>query len=74
MAWVAQAGAAFAEEGEGMFGGCCYQQKKLLSGKAELILMTQDTNTKHSQSWDSNYMGAFARIRCGKMISHPAAG
>lgn len=46
MSWEAQAGAAFAEKGEGMLGGCCYQQEKLLSGKAELILMTQDTNTK----------------------------
>lgn len=30
----AQAGAAFAEKGEGMLGGCSYQQEKLLSGKA----------------------------------------
>lgn len=41
-----QAGAASADRGEGMLRGCCYQQEKLLSGKAELILMTQDTNTK----------------------------
>lgn len=54
MAWEAQAGAAFAEKGEGMLGGCCYQQEKLLSGKAYPDV--QNTNTKYLQSLDSNYV------------------
>lgn len=45
-AWEDQAGAASADRGKGMLRGCCYKQEKLLSRKAELILMTQDTNTK----------------------------
>lgn len=54
VAWEAQAGAAFAEKGEGMLGGCCYQQEKLLSGKAYPDV--QNTNTKYLQSLDSNYV------------------
>lgn len=39
---------------KGCLRGCCYQQEKLLSGK--LVLMSQDINTKFSESWDSNYV------------------
>lgn len=44
--WEDQAGAVSGDRREGMLGGCCDQQEKLLSGKTELILMTQNTSTK----------------------------
>lgn len=70
-----RAGAASVDRGEGMLRGCCYPQEKLLSGKSKFILMTQDTITTCRQSWVSNYVGVFARIRCGGMVSFsPTAG
>lgn len=66
-----QAGAASADSGEGTLRDCCYLQEKLLSEKSKVILMTQDTTTKCQQSWVSNYVGVFAGIRCGRMISLP---
>jgi len=41
-----QAGAASTDRAEGVIRACCNQQEKIIPGKAELILMTQDTSTK----------------------------